>query len=283
MKEFSSQEKSPFAITVFLLIQAFSVLLATRIINFYSQEVTLSEIMFTAVGVSNFIIAITAVYWLSNSHSLNTKVDFQKETLNTLNETLKIIRSERHDFINHLMAIHGLILAGEHKSVNNYIKQINQDYHFVNQILNVNNSYLRVLIQNKKYTAEALGINFKFVVKSKLKGFDMDPKSITAIFGNLFDNAIDAVKDSRGEKQITFEINELKFQYLFVISDSGERISPEVLEKMFMAGFSTKGDDRGYGMELVKKSLSNYKGQITYDDRNGKQFNVLIPKPSRDF
>lgn len=111
----------------------------------------------------------------------------------------------------------------------------------------------------------------------------MDPKSITVVFGNLLDNAIDAVKDSTGKKQITFEINELKFQYVFIVSDSGEPIKPEVREKMFEVGYSTKGENRGYGLELIKRAIIKNQGQLVFDDSNEKQFKVLIPKTEREF
>ncbi|WP_449241694.1 GHKL domain-containing protein [Desulfoscipio gibsoniae] len=62
-----------------------------------------------------------------------------------------------------------------------------------------------------------------------------------------------------------------------MVVDSAPLISQKVTHRIFDNGFSTKGDNRGYGLALVKQTLKGYKGEIVYDP-DIKAFNVTIPK-----
>lgn len=73
------QKDMPYVITAFLLIQAFSILLASRVVNFHSQQITLLGIMIPIVALINFAIVLAAVYWLNNMFTLN-------KILTTMNE-----------------------------------------------------------------------------------------------------------------------------------------------------------------------------------------------------
>ncbi|KHF26951.1 Sensor protein CitS [Anoxybacillus sp. BCO1] len=68
------------------------------------------------------------------------------------------------------------------------------------------------------------------------------------------------------------------------VEDTGAGI-PDGLEfQIFNKGFSTKsGMNRGYGLDLVQKSLTALQGHITYHTEQGKGtvFTVVIPKRRR--
>ncbi|WP_066636823.1 sensor histidine kinase [Desulfolucanica intricata] len=272
-------KKSIEKLIIFLLVEICLVLLTARVINFYEDKISVSDILITVVAVLNFGIGIFIIKWLFKVDCFNNELRLQKVCLEATDEALKLMRTERHDFINHLQSIYGLIVAGEHNEAAGYIKDIGIDCRFNSQILNIKNPSLRTLLQNKKETATVRNIEFNISVESDLMFLDIKPSAITTVFGNLLDNAIDAVTvlDKDHRKAINFEITETESFYNFFIQNSGPPINEEIAQNIFIEGFSTKGTGRGYGLALSKKIVKGYGGKVLYDLK-AKNFSVILPK-----
>ena len=67
---------------------------------------------------------------------------------------------------------------------------------------------------------------------------------------------------------------------VFEIGDSGLGIPPDLVQKIFDRGFTTKQQDRGHGLYLVMTALKDLGGEITLTDSElgGALFTVFIPK-----
>ncbi|MCF7522941.1 ATP-binding protein [Levilactobacillus brevis] len=72
------------------------------------------------------------------------------------------------------------------------------------------------------------------------------------IVSNLLDNAIAAITAPKPTDQVTLRLALTATGTLtIVVTDTGSGISPAVRTQMFTQGFSTKGPQRGYGMNLI--------------------------------
>jgi sensor histidine kinase regulating citrate/malate metabolism len=255
-----------------LLFQAFLVLLAAKALHFYNLKINPSDLLVAIIAALNFIIIIIIAKWL-------LKLNIVDEELKKQKNTISLIRSERHDLFNHLSSIHGLILAGEHQEAGKYIQDIGASARFNSKLLNIDNIALRVLLKNKSDLAQSMGIDVQIKSESNVKELHLAPAEITSVFGNLIDNAIDAMNtlNPKNSRKIKLEINETDKNLCFFLTNTGPRISDEVIEKMFNEGFSLKGDNRGYGLSIVKKIIDKYNGQIFYDQELAG-FYVIIPK-----
>lgn len=96
---------------------------------------------------------------------------------------------------------------------------------------------------------------------------------------NLLNNAYDAVKDL-DEKWINLDIKTENGEAIFIVTDSGEGISPDVKEKIFEPMFTTKNIDEGTGlglsisMEIARK----HHGSLQLDSSFGQtRFILTIP------
>ncbi|MCF8009696.1 MAG: GHKL domain-containing protein [Clostridiales bacterium] len=263
----------------FLLAESFLVLLAVRVINFYHFQLSVSDILITIFAVCNFIIGIFIIGWLLKVDYSKKEDSLQKRNLESAEEALKLMRGERHEFVNHLNSIYGLINSGEHKEAAKYIEDMGNECRFNSRVLDIPNVSLRSLLQNKKDAALAVNADFDLQVQSKLEYFHMKPADITKVFGNILDNAVDAVVNLGKEypKLIVFSITESETSYIFSIGNSGPAISDDIAENMFEEGFSTRGAYRGYGLALVKKTAAAYGGNVFYQ-REENSFFVVIPK-----
>ena len=104
------------------------------------------------------------------------------------------------------------------------------------------------------------------------------PNQINQVFLNILVNASQAIKDS-GEifiKTFTEENN-----VTIDITDTGEGILPEHIDKIFNSGFTTKksGVGTGLGLSIVKQIIEEHNGKINVKSESGKgtTFTITLP------
>jgi CitB family two-component system sensor histidine kinase MalK len=107
---------------------------------------------------------------------------------------------------------------------------------------------------------------------------------LITIIGNLIDNAVEAVEKMQ-EKRI-----DLVFEYLdevltIEVRDTGKGIAERQLDHIFQKGFSTKGENRGFGLHLLKGSVAKLGGELEYSSEVGRgtKFVVYIPYKAKEF
>ncbi|PTI13952.1 ATP-binding protein, partial [Staphylococcus xylosus] len=89
---------------------------------------------------------------------------------------------------------------------------------------------------------------------------------------------IDALAN-QNSKIIKVKLNYTQQKLKIDITDSGEGLSSHMQQKIFEKGYSTKGDNRGYGLYLINESVKKLNGSINIDnDSDGyTKFIVEIP------
>ena len=116
------------------------------------------------------------------------------------------------------------------------------------------------------FTATMEEHNIKFqkqYIPSSVK-FMGDPNLLEQVLINLIKNAIDAVKEKEeGERTIKVIVkNNIAGKVLMQVIDSGEGISEEVLDQIFVPFFTTKEDGSGIGLSLSRQIMRMHKGTI---------------------
>lgn len=98
------------------------------------------------------------------------------------------------------------------------------------------------------------------------------------VFLNLLSNAMQAI-DKRGQISITTQQDARSVHV--IIDDTGEGITPEVLEKIFDPFFTTKkpGEGTGLGLAISTKIINDHGGNIAATSEVGKgtTFRVYLP------
>jgi two-component system, CitB family, sensor histidine kinase MalK len=99
----------------------------------------------------------------------------------------------------------------------------------------------------------------------------------------LIDNAIEAMADSKDKTvEVTFSYTN---KWLTIeVFDSGPGISIEQQKEIFKKGYSTKGENRGYGLYLVEKSIIDLGGELVIDSKLllGTNFYIKIPYEAKE-
>lgn len=79
---------------------------------------------------------------------------------------------------------------------------------------------------------------------------------------------------------MAFSITGLGNDIIIEVIDNGKGISEDLLESLFTLGYSSKGENRGYGLFNVKRIVELLGGTIEVsNERNGGSiFTVYLPK-----
>lgn len=104
----------------------------------------------------------------------------------------------------------------------------------------------------------------------------VDPDMLKSALLNLLINAADSMEEG-GTVHIQIAMEE--DQALVTISDKGDGISPEHIEKIFSPFFTTKQEGTGLGLSEVHKIIQAHNGSIHVSSvpGEGSQFTVALP------
>jgi len=112
------------------------------------------------------------------------------------------------------------------------------------------------------------------------------PQELNQVFMNLLSNAIHSLVDEDGgEIRIATHADA---QYAYVaITDTGCGISPEILERVFDPGFTTKGVGVGTGLGLAisYQIVQKHHGELRVESEPGRgsTFTVVLPRDQRQW
>jgi len=235
-------------------------------------------VLISAISVVNGFISFRDVYHLIR---VNIQNDMIKETLASVENLNNSLRAQRHDFLNHLQVVYGLIEMDEYDEARSYINRVYKDIQSVSRVLKTANPAVNALLQAKLMTAEKNDIITEINVSSRLENLPVPSWEFCRVLGNLIDNAIAALCEKTGNRRLQIEIGEEIKEFTISVKDNGTGIPESIKNKIFEPGFTTKDNGEGMGLAITKRILSNYKGQIEVKNDNGwTVFTVHIPKPA---
>jgi len=117
-------------------------------------------------------------------------------------------------------------------------------------------------------------------VGTQLKELKIEAWELCKILANLLDNAITAVKQKEGEKQIRLQMEENKSDYMFRIANNGPEIPAAQQKLIFGRGYTTKkGEGHGIGLAIVSSILKEADGSIELQSNETETiFFVTLPR-----
>ena len=107
----------------------------------------------------------------------------------------------------------------------------------------------------------------------------IDRTQLIRIITNLVKNAIQAIPESRMEKEIKIRVKKRDNEVLIQVSDNGNGIESQNIPRIFEPKFTTKSSGMGLGLGIIKNIIENYKGTITFETEinKGTIFTVTLP------
>lgn len=176
-----------------------------------------------------------------------------------------------HDVSKHIRSIEELYRAGVMDKAMEYTKQIGSILKPLVPEEYSDNPMLNILLADRKQAAESIGIRFVVKVESTGLGF-IEPVDVTTLFGNLLENAMQAVLKCSGERYIKVHIKNYNEMLSIRIENSVEK---EVRIKNGKP-ISTGGKSTGIGSLNVQRCVEKYSGSVLYKNGNGKFYSDVI-------
>lgn len=265
-----------FAFGAVLMAGLFYVFFIRKQITFELQITLVFAILIEIIALSLLFALIRFRAVLKSMEERNRMLIESNEKTSDLNTKL---RSQRHDFLNHLQVIHGLLELKQFDDACLYMEKTYDDIQSVTNVLKTSSPAINAILQVKQNVCHDRKIQFKVLVSSKLENLMIDIWDFCAILGNLIDNAINAVDNSEMKKIVIF-IKEDINNHIIRVKDHGQGIPKEIQDKIFNVGFTTKREE-GHGMGLFtsRQTIVEAGGELSYEtSEKGTTFTIKIPK-----
>ena len=194
------------------------------------------------------------------------------------------LRAQRHDYLNHLQVVYGLMELEEYDELKTYLAPIYKGMMKTGKALKTRNPAVNALLRAKMEEAESKDIDFYVEVTSDLSGLKVEPWELCKVLANLMDNAMTALEANSAEKKLRVDIGEDRDSYLFSVANNGPAIPKELQESIFREGFTTKKESgHGMGLFIVTQVLKAYKGSIDLSSSEEETaFRIRIPKTNQE-
>lgn len=192
-----------------------------------------------------------------------TKVHNMAAELTGVKELTWNLRAQNHEFMNKLHTIAGLIQLDESDKALEYIFETTENRGVITDSLKkIREASIQGLIFSKYNKADELKIKFEVDENSNLKEIPKNimVQDILTIIGNLLENSIEELK-GRDNGYIYIGIFQGK-KINIIVKNNGNKIDEKLKEKIFIRGFSTKGNFRGLGLYNINNIISSLNGDL---------------------
>ena len=136
------------------------------------------------------------------------------------------------------------------------------------------------LLLGKASQAKERGIDWRVRIEPDTPRSPLSAVDSVSVLGNLVDNALDAAAEAE-DRWVSVTLSPSGDGGIILeVSDSGPGVAPELTERIFASGFSTKpagADGRGVGLTLVRAVIDDVGGTVELA-AHPTTFRVVLPR-----
>lgn len=198
------------------------------------------------------------IIYEQNSKNLQNLMEYSNVMENMLDES----RRFRHDYVNILSTINGYIEDKDIYGLETYFreeilcKSLKKNCSKLFNLKNIKISSIKGLLSSKIITALDLNLNVHIEINEIIDSISVDIIDICRVLGILLDNAIESASFTES-KNFNIAVIKTNNCIIFIISNSfSEQIHS--VSKLYDEGFSTKGKNRGIGLNIAKDTIEDY-------------------------
>ena len=236
----------------------------------------------------------------SGDELLGAIISFRsKDEIATLNAQLtqikqyvESLRTLRHEHLNWMSTINGLLQMKEYDKVLAMVQGESQAQQQLIDSLRGAFADRQVagLLFGKVQRARELGLTMTIVPGSQLHQLPegLDSTEFAAIVGNLLDNAFEAsLRTQQGNNVVELYLSDEGNDVIIEVADQGCGVPEALREKIFEQGVSTRTDEpgeHGIGLYLIASYVRRCDGVITLEDNSpcGTLFSLFLPKVKKN-
>ena len=268
---------------------------ALQILLFISDMVSIHSHFnsFGSILASIVFICLLLTFFAMNSYKVQIEREialkqkkFEQEHLQTYTDEIvglyNEIRGFRHDYAGMLVSMQMAIDSGNLQEIdrvyNEVLVEVNQklrsEKYTYFDLNNIEDSALRSLIAQSIVYARNNDVEFTLEVKDTITRLSIDLLDLVRIMSVLLNNAVEGAAESY-LKQMEVAVIRMDLETVIVIQNSC-KITMSPSEDLFELGFSTKGRNRGIGLNNVKEILDKYENIILETEIEESTFRQII-------
>ncbi|MCM1508375.1 MAG: GHKL domain-containing protein [Ruminococcus flavefaciens] len=269
------------ALSVVFIIAVFVEMLIFNVTLKY--DISTNNLSFVAVGIGLALINVFVYVLMVNISRKNVErteliidkmqLEMYRNQLAEAEKQYNNMRNIRHDMKNHLQCMLELLKKNETEKTKEYLNDMLENkLNSVRQYINTGNRVVDIIANTKLSLCQ--NENIKTVVDASKFELNIDDVDICIVFGNLFDNAIEASRKLDSDKLIIFEVSQKKSYVNIIIKNL---IENSILQNNPELSTSKTGM-HGIGLKSVKQVVGYYGGMMEfYEQDNFFIVDVWLP------
>ncbi|WP_455502969.1 ATP-binding protein [Blautia sp.] len=206
--------------------------------------------------------------------TLRNIMDMQYKNYKLSKESIDIVNQKYHDLKHQI----NLLKSGaDSEKAGEYLEQMEREIKIYETQNKTGNKVLDTILTSKSMHCQRHGIELKFMGEGQLLNF-MEDMDISALFGNMLDNAIESVVKIKDRQKRLISLHVIQDKQFIRIRT--ENYCEENVQFQDGIPITTKKDKRfhGYGMKSMKKIVEKYGGSVMAGKAdNWFELKILIP------
>ena len=206
--------------------------------------------------------------------TLRNIMDMQYKNYKLSKESIDIVNQKYHDLKHQI----NLLKSGaDSEKAGEYLEQMEREIKIYETQNKTGNKVLDTILTSKSMHCQRHGIELKFMGEGQLLNF-MEDMDISALFGNMLDNAIESVVKIKDRQKRLISLHVIQDKQFIRIRT--ENYCEENVQFQDGIPITTKKDKRfhGYGMKSMKKIVEKYGGSVMAGKvNNWFELKILIP------
>ncbi len=222
-----------------------------------------------------------------------TDVESLTRQLDAVRLMSTVLRAQRHEYANRLHLLNGLLHAGHTQQAGKYLEELLGSGPLGSALPGIDairDNYLQAFLAAKAAGVRESGVTLRIGENTAVPGQLGLPVDVTTVLGNLLDNGIDAARTGASAvKTVEVELVQDNSTLHITVADSGDGVEPELADRIFEEGTSTKPQSdlpggRGIGLTVSRQIARGLGGDIrlarsgrTGEDLSGAEFIAVLP------
>ncbi|MGL4736083.1 MAG: sensor histidine kinase, partial [Cellulosilyticaceae bacterium] len=169
------------------------------------RNTDLYSLIYVALGITALNGVITIGWY---RFTFQSKSESLMDTLGNLEALNSKLREQRHDYLNHIQVIYGLLELEEYEEARKYMEPVYKDILKVSKALKTSHPAINALLQAKMQMADNYGIDLYLEIKSNLKAIPLEPWELCKVLSNLIDNGMSALGTKHGVRNLYIDVSE---------------------------------------------------------------------------
>ncbi|CAG9606925.1 sensor histidine kinase [Pseudoneobacillus rhizosphaerae] len=223
--------------------------------------------------------------WANRVTELTKNSSEHDAQLEQINETFRVVRSERHDFLKHISAIHFMLDNNKPNDAKHYLDELVESYEETNLSIKGESGVVASVLHQAYLRARKSGIEVIYDLDLPLSTLPLSDQKIVTLIGNLLSNSLDACEEwqvlRRKPSTVIVEFYKRSGLYILLCKNNSLPIPVKIVDELFSSyGKTTKGGaHEGLGTKIIKDIVEEHQGFLDFVHK-GEEFEVKIKVPA---